>query len=1232
MTRFWRIIRPFRRVLSALVLILVPIVLLAGIGWGVVYVRLMNGPVSLSYLKPAIERQIAEKLGGLRVTVSDVVLSMVEHRAEFRLMDVRVRDDAGKLVAQAPLASMEINRMALFRGQVSPTGIVLIRPQMQLSYSETGGLALSFGQDGSAETGLTTNDGRGTDAVQPAVPSLPAAPGSPAVASLAGPDGAGATAVAGSITVMRSIAQLLGSLRDGLETGAATGQGTSVGSALSLDRIGVRNGLVEIEYGGRRSRWGVPSGDLELRRQGDQSSISGLATIAESEGQNIIFSFGADTSDASRKVTLRAAVRDLRPAALIRISPAFQGLQALETAFSAETILHLTEAGDVVTGDVTVEIGPGQLNVPAYLGTGAVALDNGRFAFQFGDKSSAIDIKPSSFRWGKGNELHFTGLVEPAGSGELAGVWGYKLTAQRGQLVSEPGSATRQPVTEWSSIGRLIPDQGQLLIDQALIAVGESRAAFKGALSMAGDGASSVEGTLGAGPLNALMYLWPTPLMADARLWAGQHVRGGKLEGGQFAFSTAEGSGASADGAGRQVLVLRGADVGIAAPIGNVPVFAPKALLQLTGSAFEISAPIAVAELGEDRRLTLKQVKFDVPDVGAVRLAGQLSMKVSGGLRDGVALLRRAPQAASISADLLKQVEQAASGRIDGRISIAMPLAGNPGANTQANIEVGEGPELTGKLAITDVRMRKAFAAYDLSGGSFQIDMAAKSVNASGSMLIEGVAAKLAWQYILDAPFESQPPIRLQANLDERDRDKLGIQINHFVRGIVDVEATIIPLSGGGVGAKISADATKAAISIESLAWVKPIGRRMQLEFDVVSGKTQPVTFENFQAVGDGIAIQGRAVLDAKYNLRSFELPLFSIDRVTRLAINGRLEKGNIWAVTVGGQTFEGRALFRSLFQAGGVPQAVSVPGAQQMGVDLTANIQTVLGFWNSSLSQVRLTLSKRAGKIETMQLEGQLEGDKLLKAAVLRAAGGRRELHAFSDDAGKALTLVGFYPNADRGRLELVVNLDARGRAEKSGVLLVRNFSIRGDEVVGELSRTPSDGMQRRRARSGVGVQSSGGQALSFDWMRVPFFIGNGQFILQGAELRGPVVGATIEGKADFGGRTLDLSGTYVPLQGLNGALGVIPGLGQILAGPNGEGVLGMKFAVRGPMSEPEMLVNPLSIMAPGIFREMFQASSPSLEVTPPTQMEAQDQRARPSANGRSQRGNWRRGVFEAK
>ena len=70
-------------------------------------------------------------------------------------------------------------------------------------------------------------------------------------------------------------------------------------------------------------------------------------------------------------------------------------------------------------------------------------------------------------------------------------------------------------------------------------------------------------------------------------------------------------------------------------------------------------------------------------------------------------------------------------------------------------------------------------------------------------------------------------------------------------------------------------------------------------------------------------------------------------------------------------------------------------------------------------------------------------------------------------------------------------------------------------------------------------------------------------------------------------------IGGTYIPLQGLNGAFGAIPLLGQILSGTQGEGIFGITFAVQGPTSDPQVIVNPLSLVAPGIFREMFQMTA---------------------------------------
>jgi hypothetical protein len=111
---------------------------------------------------------------------------------------------------------------------------------------------------------------------------------------------------------------------------------------------------------------------------------------------------------------------------------------------------------------------------------------------------------------------------------------------------------------------------------------------------------------------------------------------------------------------------------------------------------------------------------------------------------------------------------------------------------------------------------------------------------------------------------------------------------------------------------------------------------------------------------------------------------------------------------------------------------------------------------------------------------------------------------------------------------------------------------------------------------------------------------VGYGQFVLEESYVKGPLHGANMRGKVDFKTKRINLGGTYIPLQGLNGALGEIPLLGQIISGAQGEGIFGMTFAVQGPTSDPQVIVNPLSLVAPGIFREIFQmtASNPKVQV----------------------------------
>src|SRR5262249_40378734 len=113
-------------------------------------------------------------------------------------------------------------------------------------------------------------------------------------------------------------------------------------------------------------------------------------------------------------------------------------------------------------------------------------------------------------------------------------------------------------------------------------------------------------------------------------------------------------------------------------------------------------------------------------------------------------------------------------------------------------------------------------------------------------------------------------------------------------------------------------------------------------------------------------------------------------------------------------------------------------------------------------------------------------------------------------------------------------------------------------------------------------------------DRLWVPFSVGSGQFALHDAAINGPLLGATLRGRIDFTHDLVNVSGTYVPLYGLNDVLGIVPILGDLLRAREGEGMFGITFAVQGKMSNANVLVKPVSMVAPGPLRQIFEFNSP--------------------------------------
>ena len=69
----------------------------------------------------------------------------------------------------------------------------------------------------------------------------------------------------------------------------------------------------------------------------------------------------------------------------------------------------------------------------------------------------------------------------------------------------------------------------------------------------------------------------------------------------------------------------------------------------------------------------------------------------------------------------------------------------------------------------------------------------------------------------------------------------------------------------------------------------------------------------------------------------------------------------------------------------------------------------------------------------------------------------------------------------------------------------------------------------------------------------------------------------------------TVNVNGLISPVYIINGVIKSIPLIGKVLGGEKGEGVFGVSYKVQGDSSNPIVLVNPLSILTPGVFRKIF-------------------------------------------
>ena len=122
--------------------------------------------------------------------------------------------------------------------------------------------------------------------------------------------------------------------------------------------------------------------------------------------------------------------------------------------------------------------------------------------------------------------------------------------------------------------------------------------------------------------------------------------------------------------------------------------------------------------------------------------------------------------------------------------------------------------------------------------------------------------------------------------------------------------------------------------------------------------------------------------------------------------------------------------------------------------------------------------------------------------------------------------------------------------------------------------------------------IQQLEGEGIHFSNVEGQFKLRDEGVKLEKISAVGPSIGMTLDGWYNTKTKAVDFEGVLTPLYAVNGVFERI--FGQLVGRRKGEGMFSFTYRMRGPATDPKIGVNPLSILTPGAFREIFRQKAP--------------------------------------
>lgn len=658
-----------------------------------------------------------------------------------------------------------------------------------------------------------------------------------------------------------------------------------------------------------------------------------------------------------------------------------------------------------------------------------------------------------------------------------------------------------------------------------------------------------------------LPKLWPAAWGGHARPWIVQNITAGTARDGQVTL----GLEAPTDLSGVKVVAaggsLQGDDVTIHWLRPVPPIEHARALLTIPGpDAIEIAVPSARQGAGQLSNGVVRITGLSVKDQSL-----SVNADVAAPVPDLLTLLRH-PRLRLLDRHPIPARNPA--GSLAGKLSVSLPLEEHLDFSDVAIHAQGQ---------LSGLRLGGLVAGRDLDRGDIAIDVTADALKASGRAAVGGIPAALS----VDMDFRPGPPSQVvqrataAGTATAQQLTAAGLDAGGLIgAGTGAFNAAYQTQRDGQGEVRVQADLRNAALAV--LGWTKPAGQpasasaRLLLKADRLQG------IGDLQAQGPGMQLRGRAEMVGDKPALLVLDPIALGPTQARGEIRFPVSSGQPIRAKLNGTALDLSALLAAKPTPGAASRDVtgdSTPWAADVAFD------KVLLAEGGSLAALTAHAESDGGRLRVLQ--AQSGGPERLQATV-KPQGNGRDVSVRAADGGALLRALGVLQTVDGGQLAIDGHADDSGRASVlSGTADLRDFHVRDAPAVGKLLQALTV--------YGIGEAMSG-PGLAFTQLNAPFRWDGDVLELTEAQAFSASLGLTARGRVDVARKTLDLQGTIVPAYALNSALGRIPLLGRLFSAEQGGGLFAVNYALRGPLADPAVSVNPLSALTPGFLRGLFR------------------------------------------